>query len=116
MAEFMMPTAKEFDAAARRGARRMKQSLLALRARYDQFLARVVVVLNNGAFVGFPPSVVPGLEHAAADDFRSVEAGEGRYGLPVEALDADVAVPRLPEDHLGSTAMKMAQARTAGRG
>lgn len=116
MAEFQMPTQQEFVAATRRGARRMKQSLLAVRARYDRRLSCVVIVLNNGAIVGFPLSILPGLEHASPDDLRSIEVQEGGYGLHVEALDADISVPRLLEDHLGSSAMKVAQARgTASR-
>jgi len=108
-----MPTQQEFDAATRRGVRRMKQSPLAIRARYDRRLERVVIVLNNGAIVGFPLSVLPGLEQASADDLRSIEVEEGGYGLHVAALDADISVPRLLEDQLGSTAMKATRARVA---
>jgi hypothetical protein len=113
MAEFKAPTPREFDAATRRGERRMRQSLLAVSARYDRRSQRVIIVLNNGAIVGFPLPVLPGLEHAAPEDLRTIEVQEAGYGLHVPALDADISVPRLLEDQLGSSAMRMAQARAA---
>lgn len=113
MAEFQIPTQQEFDAATRRGARRMQQSLLAVSARYDRRAHRVVITLNNGAIVGFRLDVLPGLEHAHPDDLRTIEVEGGGYGLHVAKLDADISVPRLLEEQLGSTAMKVAQARAA---
>ncbi len=111
MAEFQAPTQREFDAATRRGERHMQQSLLAVSARYDRRANRVVITLNNGTIVGFPLSVLAGLEHARPDDLRSIEVEAGGYGLHVAKLDADISVPRLLEEQLGSTAMKVAQAR-----
>ena len=116
MAEFKMPTQQEYDDATRSGARRTKQSLLAVRARYDRRGRRVIITLNNGAIVGFPLAVLPGLEHAGPEDMRVIDVEDGGYGLRVEALDADISVPRLLEEQLGSTAMKVAQARAAASG
>jgi hypothetical protein len=113
MAEFQTPTQREFDAASRRGARRMQQSLLAVGARYDRRANRVIISLNNGTIVGFPLSTLTGLEHAHPDDLRTIEVEAGGYGLRVASLDADISVPRLLEEQLGSTAMKVAQARAA---
>lgn len=113
MAEFKVPTPKEFEAATRRGARRMGQSLLAVSARYDRRGARVINTLNNGAIVGFPLAVLPGLQHAEPDQLRVIEVEAGGYGLHVPALDADISVPRLLEEQLGSVRMKAAQARAA---
>lgn len=111
MAEFKVPTQREFDAATRRGERRARQSLLAVSARFDRRSQRVMILLNNGAVVGFPLSVLPGLERAEPDDLRMIAVEEGGYGLHVATLDADISVPSLLADHLGSTAMKRAQAR-----
>ena len=113
MAEFQTPTQREFDAASRRGARRMQQSLLAVGARYDRRANRVIISLNNGTIVGFPLSALTGLEHASPDELRTIEVEAGGYGLRVANLDADISVPRLLEEQLGSTAMKVAQARAA---
>jgi hypothetical protein len=71
----------------------------------------VVITLNNGAIVDFPLDVLPGLERAHPDDLRAIEVEAGGYGLHVGKLDADISVPRLLEEQLGSTAMKVGQAR-----
>lgn len=113
MAEFEIPTQHEFDAATRRGTRRLLHSLLAVSARYDRRGERVIITLNNGMIVGFPRAVLPGLEHAHPDQLRTITVEAGGYGLHVAALDADISVPRLLEKQLGSTTMKMAQARAA---
>jgi hypothetical protein len=113
MAEFENPTQREFDAATRRGARRMQQSLRAVGARYDRRTNRVIITLNNGVIVGFPLAVLPGLEHAQPEDLGTIGVEAGGYGLNVAKLDADISVPRLLEEQLGSTAMKVAQARAA---
>ena len=113
MAEFRMPTQQEFDDATRRGVRRMKQALLAVQARYDRRGGRVIITLNNGVLVGFPLADLPGLEYAGPEDLRKIDVEAGGYGLHVQALDADISVPRLLEEPLGSTTMKVAQARAA---
>ncbi len=113
MAEFKAPTPQEFAVATRRGMRRMQQSLLATNASYDRRGERVIITLNNGTTVGFPLAVLPGLEHAGPDDLRAIEVEAGGYALHVPSLDADISVPRLLEEHLGSTAMKIARARAA---
>jgi hypothetical protein len=87
--------------------------LLAVSARYDRRMGRVMITLNNGALVGFPLSVLPGLEAASADDLRRIEVEGGGYGLHVASLDADISVPRLLEDQLGSTLMKRAASRAS---
>jgi hypothetical protein len=111
MAEFEVPSEQEFDAITRRTAQRMKRQLLAVDARYDRRGARVMITLNNGAVVGFPVSVLPGLERATPDDLRKIEVEGGGYGLHVASLDADISVPQLLADQLGSTVMKRAIAR-----
>ncbi|MSP03490.1 MAG: DUF2442 domain-containing protein [Acetobacteraceae bacterium] len=111
MAEFKAPTPREFDAITRRTAERMKHQLLAVGARYDRRDERVMITLNNGAVVGFPLSVLPGLERATPDDLRKIEVEGGGYGLRVASLDADISVPALLADQLGSTVMRRAVAR-----
>lgn len=111
MAEFKAPAQQEFDAITRRTTRRMQRQLLAVNARYDRRSERVMITLNTGAVVGFPLSFLPGLEHAQPEDLRKIEVEGGGYGLHVASLDADISVPSLLADHLGSTIMKIAVAR-----
>jgi hypothetical protein len=111
MAEFKTPTPEEFDVITRQTAQRMRHQILAVDAHFDRRRARVMITLNTGAVVGFPLSVLPGLEHAEPADLRKIQIEGGGYGLHVASLDADISIPRLLEDHLGSTVMKRAVAR-----
>jgi hypothetical protein len=113
MAEFEPITEADHKAITQRTQRRMQHRLLAVAARFDRRSQRLMIDLSNGAVVGFPLSVLPGLEQASADDLNRIEV-EGRgYGLHLPALDVDIAVPQLLADHLGATAMKRAQLRQA---
>jgi hypothetical protein len=111
MAEFKAPTQREFDAITRRTAQSMRHQLLALEARYDPRMERVMITLNNGTIVGFPLSALPGLEQATRQDLRKIEIEGGGYGLHVAALDADISIPSLLEDQLGSTIMRRSVVR-----
>jgi hypothetical protein len=111
MAEFKAPTQHEFEAITRRATQRMKHQLLAVDARYDRRGERVMITLNNGAVVGFPLSALPGLESATPGDLRNIEVEGGGYGLHVAALDADISIPSLLAEQLGSTIMRRAIAR-----
>lgn len=113
MAEFEVPGAADFDAITRRTAEAAQRQLLAISARFDRRSGRVMIALNTGAVVGFPLSVLPGLEAASAADLRRIKVEGGGYGLRVESLDADISVPQLLADQLGSTLMKRALSRTA---
>jgi hypothetical protein len=111
MAEFKTPTPEEFNAIIRRTAEKTKHRLLAVSARYDRRNDRVMITLNSGAVVGFPLSMLPGLERATPDDLRKIEVEGGGYGLHVASLDADISIPMLLADHLGSTIMRRTVAR-----
>lgn len=111
MAEFKVPTEREFEAITRRTAQRMKHQLLAVDARYDRRRELLMITLNNGAVVGFPLTALHGLEHATPDDLRKIEVEGGGYGLHFATLDADISVPTLLADQLGSTIMKRSIAR-----
>jgi len=113
MAEFKAPTEMEFDAITRRTKQKLKRQLLAVSARYDRRSERVMITLNTGAVVGFPLSALPGLEQATPDDLRRIDVEGGGYGLHVVRLDADISVPALLADQLGSTIMSQAVARAA---
>jgi len=111
MAEFTVPADAEFAAITRRTARRMARQLLAVSAHYDEAGGRVMIMLTNGTVVGFPLAALPGLEDATPADLRHIEVEGGGYGLRVASLDADISVPQLLADQLGSTLMSRAVAR-----
>ncbi len=62
-----------------------------------------MIVLNPGAMVGFPLASLPGLEDARPAQLRHIVAEAGGYGLGDARLNADISVPRLLADPLGST-------------
>jgi hypothetical protein len=111
MAEFAVPSNLEFAAITRRTRQRTRLALRAMKARFDGRAGLVLVTLNTGAVVGFPLSVLPGLEHAAPADLRRIEVQGGGYGLHVAKLDADISVPQLLADYVGSPVMNQAVAR-----
>jgi hypothetical protein len=111
MAEFQSLPPAAFDAITRRTEQRMQGQLLAVAARYDARRGQVMVSLNNGMVVGFPPALLPGLEAASADDLRKIEVEGLGYGLRVAALDVDISIPQLMADQLGSTRMTRAVSR-----
>ena len=113
MAEFKIPSPTEFAAASAKGKARARQEFRAISARYDEASGCVTIALNNGAMVGFPLAMLPGLASATNDDLTTIEVQEDGYGLHVPALDADIAIPRLMEDHLGASAMRVRQQRAA---
>ncbi|HET6609623.1 MAG TPA: DUF2442 domain-containing protein [Rhodopila sp.] len=111
MAEFKQLTAESFRAITQRTVQERQGQLLAIQARYDRRLSRLLITLNNGAVVGFPLSMLPGLERASPEDLRRIDVENGGYGLHVPSLDADISVPHLLHDELGSTLMTRAAAR-----
>ncbi len=113
MAEFKIPTQQEFEAVSRQTAQRKQHQLLATAVRYDKRNERVMITLNSGAVVGFPRSVLPGLEQATPDDLRKIDIEGGGCGLHVASLDADISISNLLADQLGSTIMRRAVARAS---
>jgi hypothetical protein len=113
MAEFKFPTDEGFEAITQRTTQRMKHQLLAVDAKFDRRSERVMINLNNGAVVGFPLAMLPGLEHATPEHLRKIEVEGAGYGLHVASLDADISIPALLADQLGSNVMKRAMARVS---
>ena len=112
MAEFIVPTQVAFDAITKRTTQRRERQFLAVAARFDRRLQRVMITLTNGAVVGFPLSALLGLPHATPEDLRKIQVEGGGYGLHLASLDADISIPALLEEYLGSTLMKRNGART----
>jgi hypothetical protein len=92
----------EFETANRRAARRQKETLPAVAARYDRKLGRIVVSLSSGLDLMFPPSSAQGLENATPAQLSVIEISPSGLGIHFPRLDADLYLPALLEGVLGT--------------
>jgi hypothetical protein len=83
----------------------------AIRARYDRRRARIIIALDNGLELAFPPHLAEGLEAGTPDDLARVEISPSGEGLHWPTLNADLYVPALLQGVFGS---KRWMARTLG--
>jgi hypothetical protein len=83
----------------------------AVSARYDRRVSRIVVGLDNGLELAFPPRLAEGLEKATAAELSEIEISPLGDGLHWPAIDADLYVPGLLAGVFGS---KSWMARTLG--
>ena len=94
------------DAHVKQAEARMKSCLTAgpraVAARYDRRIARVVIQLETGLELAFPPHLAQGLDHAKPEDLAVIEISPSRLGLHFPKLDADLYLPALLEGTLGS--------------
>jgi hypothetical protein len=74
----------------------------AIHARYDRRVSRVIVGLDNGLELAFPPRLAQGLEHATPADLAIIEISPLGDGLHWPAIDADLYVPGLLQGVFGS--------------
>ena len=111
-----MEKSDEFDAAVRRAAERHRKEPLAVSARYDQQRKRVVVKLNTGVELAFPPELAEGLQNASQAELSQIEISPSGFGLHFPRLDADLYVPALLKGVFGSKSWIAAQlGREGGR-
>ena len=71
-------------------------------ARYDRRVSRVIVALDNGLELAFPPRLAQGLEHATPAQLGTIEISPLGDGLHWPAIDADLYVPALLQGVFGS--------------
>jgi len=106
----------DFERANIRGEQRLNAGPVAVAARYDKRVHRVVVVLSTGIEVAFSPQAAQGLEAARPADLDLIEISPSGLGLHFPKLDADLYLPALLEGFLGSRQWTAAQiARKGGR-
>ena len=74
----------------------------AVAARYDRRVGRIVVSLDNGLELMFPPHMAQGLERAKPEELAAIEISASGLGLHWPALDADLHVPSLLSGVFGS--------------
>ncbi|MCW5699782.1 MAG: DUF2442 domain-containing protein [Rhodospirillales bacterium] len=97
-----MASHDEFDEANARAAQRRETGSFAVKARYDRRVGRIVVALNTGLEIAFPPHSAQGLEAARPADLDSIEISPSGFGLHFPKLDADLYLPALLEGLMGS--------------
>lgn len=100
----------DIRAAEARMADVRRSSAVAVRARYDRRIGRVVIGLNSGLEIAFPPRDVQGLEKARPADLDVIEISPSGLGIHFPKLDADIYVPALLQGLTGSKAWMAAHA------
>lgn len=83
----------------------------AVAVRHDRRIGRIVVRLNSGLEVAFPPHEAQGLETAKSSDLDEIEISPSGLGLHFPKLDADLYIPALLEGFNGSREWMTAGAR-----
>ena len=109
----MVVTEQEFAQAEKR-AQAHRQAGYAVTARYDRRTSHVVVKLNTGVQISFPPRLAEGLADASPDDLAAIEITPSGLGLHWPRLDADLYVPGLMAGQLGSKRWMAVQLGAAG--
>jgi hypothetical protein len=74
----------------------------AVSAHYDRRRSRIVVVLNTGVELAFPPRLAEGLADASPENLADIEISPAGLGLHWPRLDADIYVPALLQGVFGS--------------
>ena len=109
----MAVTKREVQQAEKRMAA-LRENGFAISARYDRRSARIVLNLNTGVQVTFPPRLAEGLAGASPADLAEIEISPAGLGLHWPRLDADVYVPALLHGVFGSKRWIAAQLGAAG--
>jgi hypothetical protein len=109
----MAVTDQEFAQAEERMVA-LRQAGRAIAARYDRRTSRIVVRLNTGLELAFPPALAEGLAGAAPQDLAEIEISPAGLGLHWPRLDADLYVPALLQGVFGSRRWMAAQLGAAG--
>lgn len=110
----MVDFEREIEAANNRMENAIKRGPVALSARYDPRLKRVLVTLGSGLVVGFRPAEVQGLEQATVADLAEIEISPSGLGLYFPVVDADVYLPALLGGAFGSKRWMAAKLGEAG--
>ena len=97
-----MVNPEELEQANARAARRREKGPVAVPARYDKRVHRVVIGLSSGIEIGFLPHAMQGLETAKPADLDLIEISPSGLGLHLPKLDADIYLPALLDGVLGS--------------
>lgn len=80
----------------------LRSACHAVAARYDRCKSQVIVSLNTGVELSFPPELAQGLADASPDSLAEIEISPAGHGLHWPQLDADVYLPALLQGVFGS--------------
>lgn len=97
-----MITDTDVQTAEMRMQETLSTSPRATTARYDRRVSRIVISLNSGLELAFPPHIVEGLHNAKPTDLAEVEISPTGLGLHFPRLDADLYIPSLLAGIFGS--------------
>lgn len=86
----------------------------AVSARHDRRVSRVVIGLDNGLELAFPPRLAQGLENATPAQLAGIEISPLGDGLHWPAIDADLYVPALLQGVFGSKTWMARQLGASG--
>lgn len=109
----MSITAEQFDAAEERG-KRLQREYAATEAYFDAETRRVVVVFPTDVQISFVPRNVQGLSAATDKQLQEIELSPSGLSLHFPSIDADVYIPALMQNILGSKAWMAQLGRTGG--
>ncbi|SNT29611.1 Protein of unknown function [Granulicella rosea] len=97
-----MVTQQEHDEALERGRELIRNNPGAVRVRFDKELRQVIVELNRGFSITFPPERAQGLENASDEDLSEIEINSSGLGIYFPRIDADLWVPALAKGRFGN--------------
>lgn len=92
----------EFEQAKQRAKNRRARFPSAVDAHYDRRLDRVIIRLDSGVELAFPPQRAQGLEGARPSQLQTIEITPSGFGIHFPKLDADLYLPALIEGFFGS--------------
>lgn len=110
----MAITETDLQQAEERMRERLEGQPRAVEARYDRRVSRIVVTLDNGLELAFPPRMAEGLADAKAADLMAIEITPTGLGLHWPRLDADLYLLSLLAGVFGSPAWMAAQLGRSG--
>jgi hypothetical protein len=99
----MALTDQEIRRAEKAMRTKMAEGPRAVEARYDRRRARVVVRLDTGLELAFPPALAEGLDKGSSAELSEIEITPTGLGLHWPQLDADLYLPGLLNGVFGSS-------------
>lgn len=91
----MAISAKQLEEANLHGVAMKEAFATTTSVKYDRQTGKIVITLANSVDIVFAPSLIKGLEGAAAEDFEDAEISPSGLGIHFPKIDADLYVPSL---------------------
>jgi hypothetical protein len=112
--ESNMISHKEFLAAKRRAKMMQANNPMAISARYNKKMNRIIISLSTKVEVMFNPADVQGLENAKTSQLEEIEVTPSGFGLYFPDLDEGINILNLLEGTMGSRKWMAARLGAAG--